>query len=147
MDGALQRLAEPGTALQWQIVKLTVMFERCLAAHDGAHDVDIFACASQRLGIRLAVPTFHHLRARCADAEDHATARQVIERHCRHCGGGRSACTHLHDAGAEFDVGGLRTPPRQRSECIAAVGLGGPQRMETELVGFLHRFHHACWRT
>ena len=68
---------------------------------------------------------------------------QVVERHRRHRRGRRRARAHLHDAGAELDALGVRAPPRQRGEGVAAVRLGGPHRGEAEAFGLLDRLERA----
>ncbi len=90
---------------------------------------------------------FDDLRARGAEAADEPTVRQVVHRDRRHRGRRGRACRHLHDAGAELDLLGVSSPPRQRRECIGAVGLGGPDRVEAELLGLLDRFERPRRRT
>ena len=127
MNGALQRFAQTSATLQRQIIKLAVMLERPFTAHDVAHDVEVFAGARQWLGVRLAIPTFDHLRARSTEPKNHATVRQMVECHGRHCSCCRCATGHLHDAGAELNLCRLGTPPCEWCECIAAVSLSSPQ--------------------
>jgi hypothetical protein len=63
MDGRPQRLAEPRSALQRQVEVRAVELQRFAPCHDAPHDLDVLARAGERLGIRLAVPALHDLRA------------------------------------------------------------------------------------
>ena len=67
--------------------------------------------------------------------EDEAPAGEVVHRHRGHRGGGRGAGGHLHDRRAQLHVLGRRAPPGQRREHVGAVRLGGPDRVEAQLVG------------
>ena len=93
--------------------------------------------ARERLGERLAVPTFHHLWARHAEAERESAAREMIEREHVHRGRRRGAGRDLHDAGAQPDALGVRADPRQRREHVGAPRLRRPHGIEAESLGFL----------
>ena len=115
---------------------------------DLAQDPDVLARARERLLERHPVPALHHLRAGHAEAEDEASAREVVERHGRHRGGSRLPRGHLHDRGAEPDALGVRPPPREGRQAIGPVCLGGPDRVEAELFGLGDGFGRARgWAT
>jgi hypothetical protein len=100
-----QRLAQtPRTgSVVGHVVVLTVELDRLLTAQDPAHDLDVLACARQRLAERLAVPTLDHLRPRYAETQGEAAVGQVIERECVHRARRRRARRDLHDARAQAD--------------------------------------------
>ena len=135
----LERLAEPGAALQRQLVVLAVVAQRLLAAVDRAQDLDELARARERLREGLAVPALDHLRARHADAEDQAPVREMIDRHRGHPDARGCTRRDLHHGRAELDARGARADPAQRREGVGAVGLRGPHRVVAEALGLEHR--------
>ena len=145
----LQRLAEPGAvgARVRQVVERAVLLDRLLARQHLSHDVDVLARAGQGLAVGLAVPALHHLRTAGAEAQDETSVGEMVEGDGGHRRGRRRAGAHLHDGGAQSDVGGVGTPPRQRSERVAAVRLGRPDGVEAQAIGLLHRFEGSGRRT
>ena len=139
VDRRLQRLPEPETARVGQLVVLALEVDRLVAGDDLADDGHVLAGAGERLGVGLAVPALHDLRARGAEAEDEPTAGQVVEGHRRHRRGRRSAGRHLGDGRAELDVLGARAPPGQRHQGVRAVRLGRPDRVEPQPFGLQDR--------
>jgi len=142
VQDALQRLAQAGGAgpAVGNLVVLALEFQRRLAREDLPHDGDVLARARERLAVGNAVPALHHLRARGAEAEDEAPARERIQRHRRHRGRRRRARGHLHDRGAEADPGRERGDVGKRRHRIRAVGLGAPHRVEAEALGLEDQF-------
>ena len=108
--------------------------ELVFSLQDRAHYLDVLAGALQGFAVLLSVPTFRDLGAGRADAEQHPATAQLIEGRRRHRGCARRAGRHLHDAGADVDAFGLGRDPRERSEYVGAVSLGGPHGMEAEPV-------------
>src|SRR5438874_2325414 len=106
MQDALERLAEPGRARArvGDLVMLAAMLQRRLARERLADDRYVFPGARQRLAVRLAVPAFHHLRARWSDAAEKTPARERLQAHRGHRRACRRARRHLHDAGAALDL-------------------------------------------
>ena len=96
---------------------------------------NVFARPFERPRIGLPVPAFNYLRAGGADAEDEAAAREVVERHRRHRGGRGRARGELSDGGAELDAATSANPTRRAASGIRAVGLGRPDRVESEAFG------------
>ena len=139
MHDDLQGLAEAGGAgpCVGDVVVVAVMLERNLAAEDRADDLDVLTGAGERFAPGLAVPAFGYLRARCAEPEQHAAARENVER----CHGrrrrGRRPRRHLHDRAADGDALGRRRDPRHRRDSVGAVGFGRPHGVEPEPVGLL----------
>ncbi len=145
MHDELERLAEPGrvgTRVRDVVVR-AVMLEPLLARQDRAHDLHVLARLAEGLAVRLAVPTLHDLRTGETEPEQEAVAAEEVERHRGHRGHGRRARGHLHDRGAEVDALGVRHHPRDRRDGVGAVRLGGPHRMEAELLRFLGQRHRA----
>ena len=101
------------------------------------NDRDVLARARERLVERLPVPALDDLRARNAEAERHAPARQVIERERVHRGRGGRACGDLHHRRAEPDLLGVRSDPGERRERVGAPGLGGEDDVVAEALGLL----------
>ncbi len=91
MGDRLECLAQARAARVRQRVMRTGVGHGRLAGKDLAQDREVFAGASKRLGVWLAVPTLDHLRPRGSDTEDVSTTRQVVERKCGHRGGRGSA--------------------------------------------------------
>ena len=119
-----------------------------LATDDVAHDADVLARPGEWFRIGLAVPTLDDLWSRSTEAENETTVAEMVDGHRGHRGGGRCAGAHLDDAGAETDTLGVRSPPGEWCEGIAAVRLGGPHRVEAQTVGLLDSFECAGgWAT
>ena len=97
-----------------QLVALALELDRRLAREHLADDLDVLARARERTAVVVAVPTFHDLRARRAEPEHEAAARQVVERERGHRHRGRRARRDLADRRAELDALGRRAPPRER---------------------------------
>ena len=115
----LQRLAEPGAVRERDVVVLAVVLDD-LAAQRRTHDLDVLARLAERLAPRLAVPALHDLRARGAEAEQEAAAREQVERRRRHRRVRGRAAGDLHDRRAELDPLGERAEPRERRDGVRA---------------------------
>ena len=137
----LQRLAEAGVAVlavRRQRVVRAVRGDRGLTREHVADDPDVLARAGQRLGERLAVPALDHLRPGDPEPEHEAAAAEMVERHRGHRRGRGTAGAHLHDPRPQAQPLGVRAPPGQRREHVAAVGLRGPDRVEAQALGLEH---------
>ena len=133
-DRELERLAGP--VGQRQLEGLAVELD-ALAGERHAHHGDVLARALQLLGEALPVPALGDLRPRGADAEDHAPARELVDRGGRHRGHRRRAGGHLEDPRAEADPRGLTRQPAEHGRGVRAVGLGGPHRVIAQPLGLL----------
>ena len=132
----LQRLAlAPG---QRQPVVLALVFERPLAGDDLAHDFDVLAGATPRLGVGNPVPALGDLWAGRPEAEHEAAAGELVDRRPGHRRGRRRPGRHLHDRGAELDLRGLPGEPGEHADHVGAVGLGRPDRLVVGLLGGTH---------
>ena len=89
-----------------------VVGHRRLTGEHLAHDVDVLAGAGQRLREGLAVPALDDLGPGDAEAEDEATAGQVVEGQRGHGHGGRGAGRQLAQGGAEADPRRCASPTR-----------------------------------
>ena len=139
MDDGLERLAQPGAARIGERIGGTVTGDRRLSGDHLAHDVHVLDGPGQRLLERLAVPSLDHLGPGHTEAEHEPPPRQMVEGDGGHAHGRRGAGRHLAQGGAEADPTGLRAPPAERGERIRAVGLGRPDRVETQALGLGHQ--------
>src|SRR5262249_41820462 len=106
---------------------------RVLALEDLAHDRHVVADAPVRLAPGLTVPAFDDLRAGDAEPGDHPAATgERVDGARGHRGRCRRAGRELHDAGAETDALRQGGQVRKRCDCVRAVGLGCPDRVEPE---------------
>ena len=87
-DGQLERLARP--VGQRQLERLAVEVD-ALARQRHANHRDVLARALQLLGEALPVPALGHLRPGRADAADHATVGQLVDRRRGHRGHRRAS--------------------------------------------------------
>ena len=142
MDGRLQRLAQSRSSWIGKGVVGSRELHPLLAGDDPADDLDVLARPGQRTGIRHPVPPLDDLWPRRTETEDEAAAGQMIHRHGGHGGRRRGSRRHLHDRGAELHPGRSRTPPRQGGQRVRSVGLGGPHRIEAQLLGDRHLLLH-----
>ncbi len=148
VNDRLERLAEADRTLtgvrKW--VVRPVVGHRPLARQHLADDVDDLTGAGERLGERLAVPAFHHLRPAHAHAQDHPAVAEVVQGQGVHRDRGRRTPAHLHDRGAEPEALGLAAPPGQRRERVGAPRLGGEDRVEPGLLRGGDQLADACGR-
>ena len=135
-DRELQRLAGP--VGQRQLVGLAGVGEP-LARERLPQDLHVLARALELLAEALPVPALGHLRARRADAEQHAPARELVERGRGHGGHRRRAPRHLEDRRADPDALGLRGQPGEHGGGVGPVGLGGPDRVEPRRLRLPHQ--------
>ena len=57
-----------------------------VALQNAAHHLNVFTCASERLGVWLAVPAFHYLWARGAKTKNETTIAEMVDGHRSHSG-------------------------------------------------------------
>ena len=133
-DRELERLAR--TVGERQLERLALELD-ALARERHAHDLDVLARALELLGEALPVPALGDLRARGADAADHAPVRELVDRRGGHRGHRGGARGHLEDARAEPDLARLPGEPAEHGGGVGAVRLGCPHRVIAELLGLL----------
>src|SRR5690625_3288212 len=114
---------------------LTVEDNGFFSLEDTPDDLDVLSCSGEWLRIRLAVPAFDHLRTGDAEAEHHSPTAQVIEGQRGHRRRDRGARGHLADGGAQPNPVRRRALPGEWREAVGSIGLGGPDRIETEFFG------------
>src|SRR5207253_675238 len=122
-DGQLERLAR--TVGEGKLERLAMELD-LLASQRHADDRYVLARPLQLLAEPDAVEAFGHLRAGAAKAEQHAAARQVVDRGRGHRGHGGAPRRDLEDAGAELDSGGPRGQPGQHGPRVRTISLGRP---------------------
>ncbi len=97
----------------------------------------------QRLLERLAVPSLDDLGPGHAESEHEPAPRQMVEGDGGHAHGRRRAGRQLAQGRAQADPLGLGAPPAERGQRVGAVGLGRPDRVEAQPLGFGHQLR---WR-
>src|SRR6266851_2769325 len=100
-----------------------------------AHHGHVLARARKLLREPHAVPTLGDLRTRRTQAEQHAAARQLVDRGGGHGGHGRTSRRDLEDAGPQLDAARAGGQPGQHRRGVRSVRLSGPDRVVAELLG------------
>ena len=133
-DHQLERLARP--IGEGQLERLAVELD-ALARQRHPEHRHVLARALQLVGEALSVPPLGHLRPRGAEAEQHPTAREHVDRGRGHGGHPRAPRRNLEDRRPEPDPARARGQPGQHGGGVGTVGLGRPDRVIAEPLGLL----------
>ncbi|CNU97677.1 Uncharacterised protein [Mycobacterium tuberculosis] len=137
MGDGFERFAQTCRALprQWQPVVRPGAGHRRFSGPHLAHDVDVFAGASQRLGKPLPVPTLDHLRTGHAEPENVPATGQMVQCQRGHRTGRWCARGQLDHRRTQPHPLRRRAPPGQRRVGVGPPRLGGEHRVKTRILG------------
>ena len=146
MENQLQWFAKTGCigAPVRNLIVGSFVGDGILPGQDRLHDRHVLPCLAQGFAVRASVPPLNHLRTGQAEAEKEAATGELAQRCRRHGRHRRSTCRHLHDAGANLDVVGLRGVPGEHAHDVAPVGLGSPERVVAEAIRLLDQRQIVC---
>ena len=89
------------------------------------------------------MPTFDHLRPGHTQPQEEPAAAQLVEGRRGHRRHRRRAGMHLEDGRSDMDSVGLGRDPAEHGYRVGSIGLGGPDRVVVEALGFLDQVERA----